>query len=130
VRYTQHPLVKAMRPVADAIGAHIVSPTKLEPSDIPLLWEGEVIAGVRIGDLQGALERLVRSVERELGGPLGQLSRKEKQAAVRMLDERGAFLLRGAVEDVAAMMGVSRITIYNYLNAINASTDRDVTVVR
>ena len=35
-----------------------------------------------------------------------------------MLDERGAFQLRKAIEDVAAMMGVSRITIYNYLNAI------------
>jgi predicted transcriptional regulator YheO len=35
-----------------------------------------------------------------------------------MLDQRGAFLLRKAVETVGEMMGVSRITIYNYLNAI------------
>ncbi len=42
-----------------------------------------------------------------------------KQAAVRLLEERGAFLLRGAVEDVAETMGVSRITIYNYLSAIS-----------
>jgi predicted transcriptional regulator YheO len=38
-----------------------------------------------------------------------------------MLDERGAFLLRGAVDDMARIMGVSRITIYNYLNAIDRS---------
>ena len=36
---------------------------------------------------------------------------------VRMLNERGAFLFCGAVEEVADLMGVSRITIYNYLNA-------------
>lgn len=125
MRYTQHPLVKAVRPVAKAIGARIVSPNRMEPSDIPLLWEGEVVAGLRVGDLQGALQRLVSAVERELGGPLGELSRKDKQAAVRMLDERGAFLLRGAVEDIAAIMGVSRITIYNYINAINASRNGD-----
>ena len=36
-----------------------------------------------------------------------------------MLDERGAFILRRAVEDIADVMGVSRITVYNYLNAIH-----------
>ncbi len=42
-----------------------------------------------------------------------------QENAVRLLDERGAFILRRAVEDVADAMGVSRITIYNYLNAIH-----------
>jgi predicted transcriptional regulator YheO len=41
-----------------------------------------------------------------------------KQVAVRLLDEQGAFLLRKSIEYVADAMGVSRITIYNYLNAI------------
>ena len=41
----------------------------------------------------------------------------------RILDDRGAFLLRKAVESVGEMMGVSRITIYNYLNAIQADDD-------
>ena len=49
---------------------------------------------------------------------LPSLSRTGKQAAVRLLYERGAFLLRKGVEDVAAAMGVSRITIYNYINAM------------
>ncbi len=30
----------------------------------------------------------------------------------------GAFLLRGAVDDIAKIMGVSRITIYNYINTL------------
>ena len=68
--------------------------------------------------LHGALDRLVASVEHELGGRLPDLPREQKQAAVRLLDEQGAFLLRRSVEDVAELMGVSRITIYNYLNAI------------
>jgi len=73
----------------------------------------------RFGDLHDALAQMVAAVEEELGAPLTELSRDQKQAAVRMLDERGAFLLRKAVETVGDMMGVSRITIYNYLNAIN-----------
>jgi len=74
---------------------------------------------VAVTSVHGALDRLIDGVERELGGPLPSLSRDDKQRAVRMLDERGAFILRRAVEDVADAMGVSRITVYNYLNALH-----------
>ena len=79
---------------------------------------GDADAAARFSDLHIALDRLVEGVESELGGPLAELNREDKQVAVRLLDERGAFLLRKAVETVGEMMGVSRITIYNYLNAI------------
>lgn len=114
-----HPLLRAVQPVVDAVGATIVGPADHEPSDVPLVWNGEVIAAVRMPPLHGALDRLIDSVETELGGPLPTLTREQKQLAVRLLDERGAFTLRRAVEDVADAMGVSRITIYNYLNAIH-----------
>ena len=61
---------------------------------------------------------MIESVESEIGGRLADMSR-EQTAAVRLLDERGAFTLRRAVEDLADAMGVSRITVYNYLNAIH-----------
>ena len=114
-----HPLVQATRPVVEAVGAHLVAPSDAEASDVPLVWDGEVVAAVRLPPLHGALDRLIAGVEAELGGRLPDLSRDEKQRAVRLLDERGAFILRRAVEDVADAMGVSRITVYNYLNAIH-----------
>ncbi len=115
----EHPVIRSVRPVVEAVGASLVPAAEREPSDVPLVWEGEVIAAVRMPPLHGALDRLIDSVEAELGGPLPSLSRENKQRAVRLLDERGAFILRRAVEDVADAMGVSRITIYNYLNAIH-----------
>jgi hypothetical protein len=114
-----HPLVRAVRPVIDAVGASLVAADEREPSDVPLVWNGETVAVVRLPPLHGALDRLIDAVETELGGPLPALSREGKQRAVRLLDERGAFTLRRAVEDVADAMGVSRITVYNYLNAIH-----------
>lgn len=72
------------------------------------------------GGLHDALSRIVSNIEAEMGAPLEGLSRADKQAAVRLLDESGAFLLKRSIEDVAERMGVSRITIYNYLNAIRA----------
>jgi predicted transcriptional regulator YheO len=108
-----------VKPALDALGAQVVSPDERTPADIPLSWQGEVVAAVRVAPVTGALDRAIESVERELGGRLAHLSREDKQRAVRLLDDRGAFTLRRAVEDVADVMGVSRITIYNYLNAIH-----------
>ncbi|PWV85590.1 HTH domain-containing protein [Prauserella marina] len=68
------------------------------------------------GTAPDVLDRIVRDVETELGGPLGELDREGKQRAVRLLEERGAFQLRKAVATVAEALGVTRFTVYNYLN--------------
>jgi hypothetical protein len=114
----QHPLVTAIKPLLDAVGAELVHPDQRQPSDVSLVWDGAVVAGVRVPPLHGVLDRLIESVEAELGGRLPELPREDKQKAVRLLEERGAFVLRRAVDDIADRMGVSRITVYNYLNAI------------
>ena len=113
-----HPVTEAARPAIEATGATIVDPSDAGALDVPIVWEDEIVAFVRIGSLADALGNLVSRIEKELGGSLPDLDRTGKQVAVRLLDERGAFLLRRSIEDIADMMGVSRITIYNYLNAI------------
>jgi hypothetical protein len=116
---TRHPLIDTVQPLLSALGASLVTAADMNKADVPLVWEGKVVAGVRLPALHGAMERLIESVERELGAELALLSRAEKQRAIRLLDERGAFILRRAVEDVADAMGVSRITVYNYLNSLH-----------
>jgi hypothetical protein len=113
----RHPLLRALEPVAEALGAELVSPKQLRAGDIPLSWEGEVVGGLRLPGIQGTLERMMAAVENELDVSLADMSREQKQLAVRMLEERGAFALRRSVESVADAMNVSRFTIYNYLNA-------------
>jgi hypothetical protein len=117
----RHPVVAAIQPVVDALGATVVPVGKLAEGDIPLEWEGEVVAGVRPPDLAEALPGMIARLEADFGGRLADLSRVDKQRAVRILEERGAFALRGAIEDVADAIGVSRITVYNYLNAMRSA---------
>ena len=114
----EHPVWRMLRPVASAVGGDLLPPAARTPGDIPLDFEGETVGVLRLHGLDGALGRLIETVERELGDSLANLSRTDKQVAVRLLNERGAFLLRKGTEDVATAMGVSRITIYNYINAM------------
>ena len=115
-----HPVLHAVQPLAAATGAHVVTAADVAPGDVPLVWDGEVVGGFRLPDLQGALARMIGQVEQELGAPLPELSRTDKQRAARLLQERGAFLLRNSAEEVADAMAVSRVTLYSYLNAVSA----------
>jgi uncharacterized protein YqgV (UPF0045/DUF77 family) len=114
----EHPFLVAVEPVVQALGGSLVAAHDVGSGDVPLRWDGQVIGGVRLPALQGVLARVVDQVEQELGAPLSELSREGKQEAARLLDERGTFELRNSVEEVAGRMGVSRMTLYNYLGAV------------
>ena len=115
---SDHPLLAALVPVAEVLGGEIVTLEDMAKGDVPLVWEGETVGAFRILPMNNALDRFVAAVELELGSKLHDWDRAQKQTAVRILDERGAFLLRKSIEDVADLIGVSRITVYNYLSTI------------
>lgn len=113
-----HPLTSAIQPLLSRIGATTVPVEEREPGDVLLYWEGDPAVAVRLPgeELTSALDRVIAQVESELGAKLSELSRADKQRAVRLLEERGAFTLRKSAESVAKALGVSRFTVYNYLN--------------
>ncbi|MFJ8650095.1 helix-turn-helix domain-containing protein [Streptomyces sp. NPDC093546] len=116
-----HPLVTAVKPLVDAMGAEILTPQQAAADDVVLTWEGEEILAVRLPQLADSLERILAAMERRHGMPLSALDRKTKQSVVRTLEARGAFSVRHGVETVANALGVSRFTVYNYLNRENAA---------
>ncbi len=115
-----HPVLLAIAPLLSRLGATVVAPEALAPSDVPLEWEGRLLVGVRLPPREpeavGDLGRLLDDLSRELGGPLRELPRDQKQRAVRLLEERGGFTYRRSAETVAEALGVTRFTVYNYLN--------------
>lgn len=112
----EHPLVAAVKPLADAMGAQVLPPEQAEPDDVVLAWEGEEVLAVRLPQLSDSLDHILAAMERQYGMPLSALDRKVKQSVVRTLEARGAFSVRHGVETVAGALGVSRFTVYNYLN--------------
>jgi hypothetical protein len=126
----------ALAPLLRRVGGEVVrdAPTA---DDVPVEWLGETLFHVRLlaetapaptpandsTDLSDGLARLITAVEDELGGPLSSLPRAEKQHAVRLLEERGAFEMRRSAETVAEALGLTRFTVYNYLNRLRGSAD-------
>ena len=47
----RHPFVLAVEPVVEALGATLVPADEREPGDMPLRWEGSIIAAVRMAPL-------------------------------------------------------------------------------
>ncbi|MBM9506983.1 helix-turn-helix domain-containing protein [Actinacidiphila acididurans] len=117
-----HPFAEAVRPLVDAMGAEMLPPGEAGDDDVVLTWEGQAVVAVRLPPLADSLDHLLADLERR-HGPLAGLGRKDKQQLVRHLEERGAFALRHGVETVASALGVSRFTVYNYLNRENAGRD-------
>ncbi|MFF9897966.1 helix-turn-helix domain-containing protein [Streptomyces longispororuber] len=110
------PFVTAVKPLVDAMGGEMLPPGDAGPDDVVLAWKGEDVLAVRLPQLADSLDRILLALERKEGKPLAELDRKAKQEVVRALEARGAFAVRHGVETVAAALGVSRFTVYNYLN--------------
>lgn len=114
-------LKRAIQPLLEQLAGRVVPLPERRPGDIVLEWEGRPALAVRLENPSptsepGSLEQLLKAVAGELGAPLDQLSRPLKQQAVRLLEERGAFTYRKSAEAIAEALGVSRFTVYNYLN--------------
>ena len=110
------PFVTAVKPLVDAMGGEMVPPDQAGADDVVLSWEGAEVVAVRLPQLADSLDHILAALERKQGRPLADLDRKAKQEVVRILEARGAFSVRHGVETVAGALGVSRFTVYNYLN--------------
>ncbi|WJV45418.1 helix-turn-helix domain-containing protein [Streptomyces flavofungini] len=118
------PFATAVKPLVDAMGGEMLPPGDAGPDDVVLSWEGEDVLAVRLPQLADSLDHILLALERKRGMPLAELDRKAKQEVVRILEARGAFSVRHGVETVAGALGVSRFTVYNYLNRENAAKDK------
>ena len=85
-----------------------------EPDDLAAY--GLFLHGGGRAHLAKTIDQLVEDAERSIGKPVAAMSREEKRDVVRFLDDRGAFLIKKAVEAVASRLGVTRFTVYNYLD--------------
>lgn len=65
-------------------------------------------------DVSAILDDLIKKI---IGtSDVKKLPRKNSVELIKFMDDKGIFLVKGSIDKVAALMGVSRVTIYSYLD--------------
>lgn len=64
---------------------------------------------------------LLEEAEERLEKPPAELTREERLRLVSSLEEKGLFLVKGTVEEVARLINTSKHTVYRYLEEIRDS---------
>lgn len=62
------------------------------------------------------LSSIVNKTLESVGKPAAFITKEEKVNIVQLLDQKGVFLIKGAIDYVAKVLCVSRYTVYNYLD--------------
>lgn len=70
-----------------------------------------------IGDI---INTVIGENLKKFGVSTERLTTAERQQIVQELDQRGVFLVKGAVDEVAKLLGCAEVTIYRYLQQISS----------
>jgi len=73
------------------------------------------------------MDAMVTEAIREIGKPVGQMSRDDRIAVLTRLDQQGALQMRKGVESIATRLGISRVTAYSYLEEARNQDAREAT---
>lgn len=64
------------------------------------------------------MQEIISDAVHRTGKPISMMNKREKTQAVQTMQQRGLFIVKGGVERAASALGVSRYTIYNYMEAL------------
>jgi predicted transcriptional regulator YheO len=75
-----------------------------------------------IGEEQTNIEAVFNACVEIINKPIERMKKSDRVALVMLLKERGAFNMQKSVPYVADQLGISKYTVYNYLNEIGESS--------
>lgn len=72
-------------------------------------------AAAEPADMDALMNEIISDAVNKFGKPPAMMNKEEKTHAVDVMLQRGLFIVKGSVESAARSLGVTRYTIYNYL---------------
>lgn len=61
-------------------------------------------------------EQIINDGIAMVGKPIALMTKEEREAFISYMDEKGLFLIKGAIQRVANLLTISKFTLYNYLD--------------
>jgi Uncharacterized protein conserved in bacteria len=62
------------------------------------------------------LDALIQEAQEAVGKPPAHMTKEDKIELIRLLDEKGAFLIKKSGERICGYLGISKYTLYSYLD--------------
>ena len=75
-----------------------------------------------VENVEEIVDQLIKQMIKNSIHPV--MKRHEKIELVKFMDEKGIFLMKGSVEKVAALLGISKVTVYSYLDEIKTKSSK------
>lgn len=72
-------------------------------------------------DVSEVANNIIEEIMGRQALPVSRMEKADKLSIVRELDGRGLFLVKGTIEIVAAKLGISKFTLYGYMDEIKNS---------
>lgn len=76
---------------------------------------GDEVNEVFSGNVDELIDVLLHETVKRIGKSPSEMGKDDKVEAVHYLDRKGVFLIKKSADRVAAFFGVSKFTLYNYL---------------
>lgn len=72
------------------------------------------------------LENIIKEAIEKIGKPVSLMQKEDKLMVVKIAEEKGAFLIKSSISQIASEINVSRYTIYNYLEELKTRKSNNV----
>lgn len=78
-----------------------------------------------VHNVNDLLDTLLAQSVAMVGKPADKMNKEEKVAAIRFLNEAGAFLITRSGDKVSKYFGISKFTLYSYIDVNNRKAKED-----
>lgn len=82
---------------------------------------------VQASSIHGLMDNIITEALAAIGTPPEKMNKDAKIKLLRILDERGVFLIQKSGQKVCDLLGISKFTLYNYLEEVRGKDTRGKT---
>jgi predicted transcriptional regulator YheO len=69
-----------------------------------------------VSNVNDLLDSLIQEAQESIGKPPALMSKEDKIKVIHLLDSKGAFLIKKAGDKICGYLGISKFTLYQYLD--------------
>ncbi|MGE5614550.1 MAG: transcriptional regulator [Bacillota bacterium] len=78
-----------------------------------------------VNNVNELMDHLLQDALNDVGKPVNTMDKEDKMKFLKYLDDRGAFIITKAGEKACDFLGISKYTLYNYLDIIRNEREKE-----